>query len=303
MSPDNSFTARVTSASRRFVQLCTDEWLTVEGTVSSKALEVTVGDEVEYEERNGRCFITAIRTPRNSLSRSYRGERKHIVRNLDHLCIVAAATPLFNTTFIDRVMAVCELQSIPYSLVVNKSDLSLDDIAEDLTGYADLGVPILTTSAHSGAGVDMLQTLLATPEFKLVAFAGVSGVGKSSLLNFLIPDAVSETSEVSKRTGQGKRTTSFAFAYRYPRFGLPPLLLVDLPGVHNFGVEHLSKEQLSSAFRDLQRFRGCCQFLNCLHAQEPNCAVKEAVEEGIIAVTRYKSYIDMLFEIEEARPY
>lgn len=301
MSNSSTRRAIVTSASRRHVQLCTPEWQTLHGTVSSKALEITVGDDVEYEERNGQYFITRVIPARNTLSRSYRSVRKHIAHNLDHLCIVAAASPLFNTSFIDRVMTVCSTENIAYSLVVNKADLSFDDIQEALDAYTEIGVRILTTSAREGSGIDMLANLLATPSFRLVAFAGVSGVGKSSLLNTLLPGAVLETAEVSPKTGQGRRTTSFALAYRYERFGQPPLLLIDLPGVHNFGVEHLDREKLAGTFPEILSRRGQCQFLNCLHTVEAHCAIKDAVENGEIAVSRYQSYIDMLMEIEEAR--
>jgi len=300
MSPS---VGRILRTSRRFVQILDRSGAIIEATVSSKALDVTVGDAVEFESKGVETVVVKLIPARNSLARSYRNEVWRIAANLDHLFIVASVFPLFNNTFIDKVLLVAALQSIPVTLILNKNDLDLSATREALLVYETLGVPVLFTSAKEGSGIDELRTVLGTESLRIAALTGVSGVGKSSLLNQLIPQASTRTGEVSARTGQGRQTTTQAVAYLYPAGRIEPLLLIDLPGMQNFGVNHLRPNEISYGFIEIAEHAARCEFSNCRHLAEPRCAVKDALESGAIAPSRYESYLRILTEVEEAQPY
>lgn len=295
--------ALVITATRRSVQLLTEDGRTLKGRVSTHARDITVGDTVTYTIERDEAFISKVLPARNYLARAYREKKKKLAANLDRLFIVTATAPLFNEIFVDRIIAVATRDDIPCTLIVNKTDLDLESTLPLVRTYEQLDIPVIYTSARFGEGMAAVERALHDPALRIVALAGVSGVGKSSILNHLVPAAESRTAEVSHRTGQGKQTTSQSRGYTYPREGVPPLLIIDLPGIQKFGVTHLSKKDAAGAFIEFQEHSRGCRFGDCSHTAEEECGVKEAVDSGAIALSRYISYLDMVDEIEAAREY
>lgn len=276
----------------------------MKATVSTKTLDITVGDIVHYEVKDDDYFLTAIVSRKNYLARTYRGETRGIVANLDHLFIVTAVPPLFNPLFIDRVLTVAAYEGIPNTILINKVDLGTAEVNHALAVYESLGITVLRTGAKYGMGIDELTQFLDLTGLEVVALAGVSGVGKSTLLNRLVPEAERHTREVSERTGHGRQTTTQPEGFLYQRAGAAaPVLLIDLPGVQNFGVAHLEKSNIGDAFPEICKYRVECPFSDCAHRAEQSCAVKEAVAAGDIAQSRYDSYVHMVREIEQAQEY
>jgi ribosome biogenesis GTPase len=222
---------------------------------------------------------------------------------VDHLFIGVAIPPLFNTSFIDRLLALARLEAIPTTLLVNKIDLGIDTASRLTSIYERLGVDILYTSARSGEGIDTLKQRLADPSLQLTVLAGISGVGKSTILNQLIPEAKQRVGEVSERTGQGRQTTAQPIGHLYQRADGVPLIVVDLPGIQSFGVAHLDPRLIKAGFAEIEEIGQRCEYSDCSHTKEGSCAVKTAVTEGQIAESRYQSYCDILAEIDTAKAY
>lgn len=295
--------AVVIMASRRHAIVSPDWHTQLTATVATKALETTIGDMVHLTERDNELVITSIEPRKSVLSRTYRGKEQTIVANLDRLFIVSALNPLYNTLVIDRIATVAASQAIPISLIVNKIDLGVHEAEILVERYAHSGIDVILTSAKFGQGIDLLREILAGSHVRIAAFAGVSGVGKSSILNCLVPSAEQKTSEVSVKTGQGRQTTSQPLGFLYERDDLPGILLIDLPGMQNFGVSHLSKEVVADTFPEIVAHRHECQFGDCAHLAEEQCAVKAAVESAMIPRSRYESYVHMIREIDQERRY
>lgn len=293
--------ALVISTSRRNAHVVTSDGRIAAVKAASKIETPAAGDRVEMNR--DRTMITAVLPRKNCLVRTYRGQAKQIAANLDMLFIVTAVTPLFNTIFIDRVIATCELHEIPYSVVVNKCDLGLEATTPLIQIYEQLGIRVIYTTVKAAGGLDRLQEALIEPSSGIVALAGISGVGKSSILNRLAPEANRKTGEISRKTGKGRQTTSQAVGHVYAREGLASALIIDLPGLQSFGVTHLSKNEVARGFTEISSHAAGCEYADCFHMAEPNCAVKAAVESGEISASRFISYLHMLEEIEEAQPY
>lgn len=299
----DEISCRVISLSRRSAQVLLPSGEIAAAKMRGKSGDPVVGDYVRCREAKSEQVIEGVLPRKNVLSRTYRDVSKELVANIDLLFIVAAVGPLFNTTFIDRVLAVAHNQEIPAALIINKSDIAAEEAEALSRTYGDIGLPVYVISAKFNLGMDRISQIINNPDYSLVAFAGVSGVGKSTLINNFVPGAKQRTAEVSEYTGLGKQTTTLALAHRCQRQGAPELLLVDLPGVQNFGVTHLDAIHVASSFPEFESRRHLCRYGDCLHLKEDECAVKTALENGEIRQSRYDSYVGMITEIEAARPY
>ncbi len=295
-------TGQILDVSRRHVSLLTTEGI-ISGTIASRALDVVTGDRVAYEKRDGKVFVTDVVPSTRTLSRSYRGNLKRMGANIDLLLVITAVGPTLNPVTIDRMLIAARAQNIPAVLVVNKWDLERGEISEFLEVYRKIGFSVVHCSAKFGEDFANVQSLIQAPDVRVVALCGVSGVGKSTILNRLVPGAAARTGEVSERTGQGRQTTSQPRGFLYSGPDSCRRIIIDFPGVGFFGLSHLEKEKVAAAFDEFVTYGQQCRFLNCRHLQEPSCAVRDAVERGDIAPWRYHSYLQILDEIEEAREY
>lgn len=295
-------TSIVVSATRRYVFIALPDGTRVRAKLRPKLDDVAVGDRVTWSSDGSSKTITAVLPRRNLLSRSFRGTTKRLAANVDLAVIVTAPPPLFNAKFIDRVLAVTGSEGVPALLVINKSDLGRSQCDEIAQRYSSVTTS-LVVSAHSNEGLAALQEILRDPALKIVTLAGVSGVGKTTILSSLVPSLELRVREVSPKTGQGRQTTSQAIGFDYPRGEGANALLVDLPGIQSFGVTHLSKEQILSSFTEFTALVSECEYSNCSHIAELVCGVKRGLEMGSVAKSRYDSYLDMINELELAREY
>jgi ribosome biogenesis GTPase len=266
---------------------------------------IAVGDivEVEQEEKDAaNAIITDIAPRRNYIVRSspHKKSHKHIVAaNLDQALLVCTIKePRTSRGFIDRFLVTAAAYHIPAILVFNKKDLlkekDREKFLEIADVYTDIGYPVLIISAVKGEGIAEVKALL---QGKVTLMSGHSGVGKSSLINQLLPGMQLRTKEVSGWSGKGLHTTTFAEMFDLPGGGQ----IIDTPGLREFGIIDIPKTELSHYFLEMQPYITQCQFNNCLHINEPGCAVKAAVEEGEIDAERYISYATILETIEEER--
>lgn len=266
---------------------------------------VAVGDHVTVGEPapDGTAFITAITPRRNYIIRraSNLSKESHIIAaNLDRALLVATlAHPTTSTNFIDRFLATASAYDVPAILVLNKVDLLTDDEDRELLDavaylYRSIGYEVAVVSAKTGEGLDKLRELLHD---KITLVSGNSGVGKSTLINELIPGLDLRTAEISAVHDQGMHTTTFSELFRLPGGGA----IIDTPGVRGFGTIDFDKYEVAHYFPDLFAESKHCRFGNCTHTHEPGCAVLEAIEEGRIAQSRYASYLSILDDANEGK--
>lgn len=265
---------------------------------------VAVGDRVEIKvsPEQAVAFITEIKDRRNWIIRKSQNlsKQSHILAaNVDQAFLVVTVNyPQTSTTFIDRFLASAEAYRIPVVLVFNKTDLLDDDelryqqMMIDL--YDNVGYECRAISAENGDGIDELRDMLRD---KITLFSGNSGVGKSTLLNKLIPGVQLKTAAISDAHNTGMHTTTFSEMLRLPFGGWA----IDTPGIKGFGTFDMEPEELSGYFRDIFYFSKDCRFSNCTHTHEPGCAVLKALEEHYIAESRYNSYLSMLNDKEEGK--
>jgi ribosome biogenesis GTPase len=268
---------------------------------------IAVGDIVEIVPEDGdnsSAMITDIAPRRNYIVRSSPHKRvhKHIVAaNLDQAILICTLKePRTSRGFIDRFLVTAAAYHIPAVLVFNKKDLLKEKDTEKFLGlqevYTRIGYPVLLTSAKKGEGLAEIRNLLHD---RVSLISGHSGVGKSSLINQLMPGLALRTKEVSGWSGKGLHTTTFAEMFDLP--GEIGGKLIDTPGIRELGIVDIPKTELSHYFLEMQPYITQCQFNNCLHINEPGCAVKAAVEEGDIDEERYISYATILDSIEEEK--
>ena len=297
-----TITGSVLEVSRRFVTILGSDGQIVTGTGSSKALEVVAGDVVSFERRDGEIFVLAVEPSTRNLFRSTHGKLKKMGANIDALLVITASGATFNPVVIDRMLVAAQVQSIPATLVVNKIDLGTQHLDEMVAVYQRVGIPVIFSSAKRGDGIDQIVSLVRAPTARVLALCGVSGVGKSSILNKLIPGTRTKTGEVSEKTGQGKQTTTQPRGFLYGEPSPSQKIIIDLPGVQFFGLSHISLEEVGLAFHEIREAATRCRFGDCKHLKEPECAVKAAVDSGAITAWRYESYLQIVEEIRDARP-
>ena len=260
---------------------------------------VAVGDRVTVGEGN---WIVAIEDRRNYIIRKSinLSKQSHILAaNVDQaLLVVTVVNPQTSTTFIDRFLASAEAYRVPVILVFNKTDLLDDDLRryqEALVHlYHTIGYTCLQISATTGSGIDDIRSLL---EGKITLLSGNSGVGKSTLINRLVPDANLRTGEISDAHNTGQHTTTFSEMIPLESNGW----VIDTPGIKGFGTFDMEPEELTSYFKEIFRFSKDCRFSNCTHTHEPGCAVLKALEDHYIAESRYQSYLSMLEDKSEGK--
>ena len=261
---------------------------------------VAVGDGVTV--RDDGEWITAIDPRRNYIIRkaSNLSKQSHILAaNIDvALLVVTVARPETSTTFIDRFLASAEAYSVPVVIVFNKTDdLSPEerDTVDYLTLlYTHIGYEVLHISATQGTGIDALKAQMLG---KVTLLAGHSGVGKSTLINRLIPGLNIRTAEISEAHGTGMHTTTFSALYDLPEGGS----VIDIPGIKGFGTFDMEPEEIAHYFREIFDIGRQCRFDNCTHTHEPGCAVLQAIEAHQIAPSRYQSYLSMLNDKDEGK--
>mgnify|MGYP002068466829 FL=1 len=262
---------------------------------------VAVGDRVSITPMpEGTAFITAIEPRRNYMIRkaSNLSKQSHILAaNIDQACLIATVShPETSTTFIDRFLASAEAYRIPVLILFNKTDRYDDGETRYLEAllhlYTTVGYDCLACSALTGAGMEELRGRLTG---KTTLLSGHSGVGKSTLLNVLVPEANARTRQISTAHDTGMHTTTFSEMFDLPEGGC----LIDTPGIKGFGTFDMEKEEVGHYFREIFAVSAGCRYGDCTHTHEPGCAVRAAVEEHRISQSRYTSYLSMLDDKDE----
>lgn len=268
---------------------------------------VAVGDDVEISAPgpDGTAFITRILPRRNYIIRraSNLSKESHILAaNISQAALVVTlAHPVTSTTFIDRFLATAEAYNVPALLVINKTDLLVDEDDRALIDalcylYRSIGYPVFPLSARTGEGIDALVDSLAGAT---TLVCGNSGVGKSTLINTLVPGLDLRTAEISAVHDQGMHTTTFSEMFHLPCGGD----IIDTPGIRGFGTIDFDRAQVAHYFPELFAASSGCRFSDCTHTHEPGCAVLAALDEHRIAASRYQSYLSILEDADTDEKY
>lgn len=272
----------------------------IKGIFRTKGITTTnpiaVGDRVDFElePEQGTGVITKLHPRKNYIIRKSINLSKQaqiIAANLDQaILVVTLASPRTSLGFIDRFLVTAEAYDIPAALVFNKLDLFSDEGLEILADYKaiyeNIGYPCYEVSALNGTNVNQVSAIIKD---KMTLFSGHSGVGKSSLINALVPELQLRTTQISEWHDKGVHTTTFAEMFELPQGGY----IIDTPGIRELGVIDIEKNELSHFFPEMRALLNQCRFNSCRHINEPGCAVIKAVEEGEIELSRYESYLSI----------
>lgn len=283
---------------------------TLKGNIRLKDISttnpVTVGDHVLFSpsETGGDFTISGIEPRKNYIIRNSKKLSKQfqvIAANIDQVFIfITLIRPKTHSTFVDRILATAEAYGIPAQLIFNKRDLynqkQLDELEEQLAVYDPIGYPCHVISLLENKYSVKLKKLL---EGKVTLLCGMSGAGKSSMVNMLVPEANLKTGAISEAHEKGTHMTTFS-----EMIPVAGGYVIDTPGIQEFGIADITKYELSQYFREMNQIRTGCKFSNCMHINEPGCAVIKAVEEGEIALSRYQSYLSIYHnEASELKRY
>ena len=289
--------ATIIAAHGRHYLAETADGLKLQCVTRGKKTNVAVGDSVQLTLTSAdQAVIDRIDERQTLLYRSDQYKSKLLAANLTQLFIVVATEPGFADDLVSRSLVAAEAAGIQARLILNKTDVteSLDKTRERLLPYSSLGYPVheVSAKARPEEALATLKPLLAGQSSILI---GQSGMGKSSLINLLAPDADIAVREISAALDTGKHTTTFTRLYRLPELG-PASSIIDSPGFQEFGLYHLSEGMLERAFVDFAPYLGHCKFYNCRHLIEPQCAILSAVADGKIAKMRHTLYGQLLHE-------
>ena len=264
---------------------------------------IAVGDRVcIVMNAEGTAFITEIEDRKNYIIRkaSNLSKQSHIIAaNLDQCMLTVTVNyPETSTIFIDRFLASAEAYSVPVCLIFNKTDIYSEDELRYLEGlvtlYTHIGYPCFKVSALNGTGINEIKESL---KGKITLFSGNSGVGKSTLINAILPGQNLKTAEISAAHNTGMHTTTFSEMFPLEGGGY----IIDTPGIKGFGTFDMKDEEVGHYFKEIFEFSANCKYGNCTHRNEPGCAVREAVEKHYISESRYTSYLNILEDREEGK--
>jgi ribosome biogenesis GTPase len=278
--------ATVIATFSRRMRLRLDDGAEVDARIKGKRLRPVCGDRVDVESlpEESDWLITAISERRNELTRpNVRGQVEVLAANLDYLLVVAAAEPRPDWFIVDRYLCAAELMGIDAGVIFNKVDVAREIPTDILEDYRRIGYTVVQSSTESGAGIDEVRALL---QAHCAIIVGQSGVGKSSIINCLLGDAVLRTADISEKSREGRHTTVNSAMIPLPDGGY----IIDSPGVRDYAPALESSSIASQGFREIQRAGAHCRFANCRHLREPGCAVKDAVDTDAISARRYESY-------------
>ena len=281
-----------------------------DGTVHRCNLRRTIGslvtgDRIVWRQGDAALdgissVVEAVHPRRTVFSRpDYYDGVKPVAANIDQIVIVSSVMPEFSTNIVDRYLVATETMEITPLLVLNKIDMltpqAQAELEPQLQRYRQIGYDILLVSCENESGLDELKARLKD---KINVFVGQSGVGKSTLVNALMPEAAAITGDISDVSGLGQHTTTTAKLYHFPSGGI----LIDSPGIREFALWHLEPERVTWCFVEFRRYLGGCKFRDCTHGSDPGCLIREAMERGEIHPERYASYHRILASMEESRP-
>lgn len=289
----NTIHARVIAAHGRHYLASTGNEM-LHCVTRGKKSDVAVGDSVNVmPTAKGQAVIESIQERRSLLYRSDQYKSKLLAANVDQLFIVIATEPGFSDDLISRALVAAEAADIEAHLILNKIDITgqLEKARQRAGFYADLGYPLHEVSA-TGLPEKTVSVLLPFIEGRRTILIGQSGMGKSSIVNLLVPDADIATREISTVLNSGKHTTTFTRMYLMDK----NTAVIDSPGFQEFGLYHLTEGMLERAFREFRPYLGHCRFYNCHHLTEPGCAILDAVEKGKISPMRHDLYRQLVHE-------